>query len=522
MLLKVLVIAVIALVSSTMPLKRSLVGASNEQVLLQLGKSLSQGLFDDLDGRIPDETGGKKRRSVVSDQTLDSLEGSRAVMTGWLAPEDLLLHLSVVSDGGARMQGLTVAGSFPDGLHAARSLMNYKRDTLTPILARYSAIDIIKWNRSQVDPAFALAVFPIVDEYMTELNTACGLRYLPDTLQRESDVFSWSPEKAAYPIATGGLEEGQLAHFPLATSTDLMVALSSSFGIINREDDSYFYDIERSCTAAFESRLRFIPELRVAASLKIGTYLTQRSHIVIWWPHSEGIRMEIGQLLQLQRGQKIPIGEVAFRKIQMKDNKVYFYLSIPKSSSRYSRSEIFIFRADRPGKIVRHPIHLLRSCGDIEGGFAICEELRETYAVPLIPGAQFDGSYPETRQSELRFAGGFILDRTFDDVVGSFKDWFAQFHALLPIDDWRHMPCYSPAQQQLLNLWEYMQTDQAHTDQAKTLISQFIGRSPDSYHAILELLDTAFDVEQSAEKMDVMDIVEKVLHSGDLGGLLSS
>ena len=429
------------------------------------------------------------------DELIENLAGLEGPMRGWLSPMEVALQMcNQFEETRAALSTLVVAGSFKDGLEDLANLYIYSPDwkdmfTSMPITA------IIAWARGDIDMTIASRMMTLLTEYATRLNTECGFRYLPPSLQRYSHRVLGQSNPHDFRIVTEGLTDGQLAHFPDSLPSDGFTPFSATFGEISRGTQSWYYDVERSCTVVSnDPSMVLIPELRTAVAIpKQMTVLNQHSTITVWFPFrlaSRGVQVPVGEIFALTDPYQIVKVEVSRLLMHGDDRHFIFHVTLEDEDVF---SQLILFDVYNSSEFEEHPISRAVEEFEIDGGFAL--GVSSGNAVALVPNARFEGHYPDPQPRRIMKRDQYLVDMTFAAVAAIFSESMQVIEDDYNMDEWRDNPEFTDEQKQWLEVYECVNNETADTRKCQEAIAILLRGKPDSALGVETLFNEVFGYE---------------------------
>ena len=423
------------------------------------------------------------------DELLDHLAGHQGPLRGWLTPTELALQMcNQFEDTRVALSALVHAGHYESPRFALHSITRYSHEwrelfTSIPMTA------IIAWARRNIDMTLAKRMVTILQDYTGRLNTECGFRFLPPTLQRSGGVFG-SINPPEFRIITDGLTEGQLAHFPDSIDADIFSPITATFGTVTRGNRSWYYDIERKCTVeSADERAVVIPELRVAVALpRDMTVLNPGSFIYVFFPQGD-VRVPVGEILGITR--PVQVVDIAIEKLRMDGDDEHFMFHVTLDDGNSEFSQIIIFNIYETSNFASHPINQRRVKFMVDGGVAVIQSFA-TDDVDLVPDAYFEAYYPQPMLRRLVKSGQYLIDSTLDRVIEAFRDHIVPAPSEHDLETFRESDDFSYEQKELFEVYKCVHSADPRSHECQDAIADVLTGEPYSYREISKLIDRVF------------------------------
>ena len=442
------------------------------------------------------------------DELIDELAGLERPMRCWISPLEVALQMcNQLEETRVALATLVAEGGFRHPVIALSSLSGYSAEWTTMFVST-PMTTVIAWARGQIDMTVAARMVAMITEYTTLLNTECGFRFLPPTLQRFHDRVLGQSNPPDFRIITDGLTGGQLAHFPDSVVGDVFTPITTTFGQVTRGNRSWYYDIERQCTVVSVTRRAIvIPELHVAVYMTQDMNILDANSKIIVWFHNRRVEVSVGEILGVTG--PLPIIDFKVDKVRMHGENRHFTFLVSVRDGDETVTKLIMFDAFESRKFEEHPVNALNTEFRIDGGFALVES-NPGFAVPLLPNAEFEGHYPEPQPRRFRKVGQFLMDGNHEYVLDKIEQW------MIPVNEWaddhdivnfRDNPDYTEEQKLVLEIYDCFERREEESQVCRNFIDTWLTGKPDSSRAIESLVDRAFGLPDRYELTTLEEIL---------------
>ena len=420
------------------------------------------------------------------DEYIEDLAGIEGAMRGWLSPIEVALQLcNQVETTQTALSGLVAAGSFRGPLQAIHTLQLYNSEW-KDMFDSMPMTAIIAWARGNIDMTAVSRMATMITDYTHRLNTECGFRFLPASLQRHHDLIFGESNPSDFRIITQGLEKGQLAHFPDAIETDDVTPITANFGRFFRNGGSWYYDIERSCTVVSVhcETLSLIPELGVAVQTPDLMDVMGPDYSLTVWFASSALHVPVAEIFGLTDPLKIVFTEI--EKIRMLGDFRHFtfHASLENEGRIFSKVIVFDVLNDRK-PFVEHPLNHVNAKFAMQGGIAI-STVMGGIAVALVPDARLEGDYPDPQPSRIVMKDQYLVDSSLDEVIDVFRE---SLNRVMQNHDFQDQSGLSDEQKNLVRIHACVNGDDPRSEECQDLIAIALTGKPDSYLAIRSMVN---------------------------------